>query len=176
MPPEPLPEAKADAWANAIRSLHHAENRGALADLRRMEPDKSLPSAFWIIAAKSEPAANENRLRRMARVLQMLAFPFRPDGLDSGRRKLGAALEAAGVSEARVQKLMTARGPALDDQVIRIARRLANSGALPYRELAELLLAENHDSPAVETIRLEIARGYWATRNKAPADIPSSED
>ena len=174
MPPEPLSEAKADAWANAIRGLHHAENRGALADLRRMEPDKSLPSAFWTIAAKSEPGANESRLRRMARVLQMLAF--RPDGLDSGRRKLGAALEAAGVSEARVQKLMTARGPALNDQVIRIARRLANSGKLPYRELADLLLAENHDSPAVETIRLEIARGYWATRGKAPADTPSSED
>ena len=172
MPPDTESDYGIEAWANAVRSLAKASDRGALAELRRSGTE--LPAAFWKIAVKTDPRARPERIKRMALVFQLLAF--RPDNLISGRGKLGAALAAENISEARVQKLMTAVGPALDDQVIRIARRLANSGALPYRELAELLLAENHGSPLIEDIRLEIARGYWVNRMAAPAELPESED
>ena len=172
MPPDTESEHGIEAWANAVRSLAKAGDRGALAALRRS--GTGLPAAFWKIAVKTDPLAKPQRIKRMALVFQLLAL--RPENLIAGRRKLGAALAAEEISESRVQKLMTARGPALDDQVIRIARRLAISGALPYRELAELLLAENHDSPFIEDVRLEIARGYWVGQNKAPSNLSESDD
>ena len=172
MPPDTESESGIEAWANAMRSLAKASDRGALAELRRSGTE--LPAAFWKIAVKTDPHARPERIKRMALVFQLLAL--RPENLIAGRRKLGAALAAENISEARVQKLMTARGPALDDQVIRIARRLANGGSLPYRELSELLLAENHDSPAVESMRLEIARGYWVKRAAASPETTESED
>ena len=172
MPSDTESDYGIEAWANAVRSLAKASDRGALAELRRS--GKELPAAFWKIAVKTDPRARPERIKRMALVLQMLAL--RPDKLIAGRGKLGEALATENISEARVQKLMTARGPALDDQVIRVARQLANSGALPYRELAELLLAEDHGCPAVELIRLEIARGYWVNRAAAPTEVPESED
>lgn len=174
MPPDTATEHGIEDWANAVRSLAQAENRGALAELRRMEPEMTLPAAFWNIVAASERRASPARLRRIAGVIKVMAF--RPKDLDGGRRKLGAALAAADVTESRVRKLMTARGPALDGQVTRIARRLANTAPLPYREFAELLLAENHGSPKVEDIRLEIARGYWVKRGAAPPETTESED
>jgi CRISPR system Cascade subunit CasB len=67
----------------------------------------------------------------------------------------------AGISEARVQRLLSARGPAFADQARLIARRLGNYGALPHRDLGELLLIADHESDRAETLRLRIAQDYW---------------
>lgn len=74
-------------------------------------------------------------------------------------KRLGAVMAEAGVSESRVQRLLTARAAALDAQLRLIARRLANSGDVPWRGFADLLLAT--DDERAENARLRIARDYW---------------
>jgi hypothetical protein len=50
------------------------------------------------------------------------------------------AEDVAGISEARVQKLLAARGDALAAQIALVARRLTQERALPYRALGRLVL------------------------------------
>ena len=160
-PPQAKSEVKPgrdliEAFADEIRLLAKREQRGDLASLRRLDPEQPDAIAFFRIAAKIVPEAGPDRLRRYARLVQMLAL--KPDALKPGR--LGSELAAAGVSEARVQKLLAARGPALARQLFLVARRLGDDGILPYRQLAELVL-EPDDSPRADDVRLRIARDYW---------------
>src|SRR6266487_942832 len=110
-------------------------------------------------------------LRRYARFLQMLAL--KPDSLTSG--SFGAAMAEAEVSEGRVQKLLSARGPALSKQLRLIARRLANAGKLPYRQIGDLLLVEDEDGEYAEAVRLRIARDYWRALDRADVGPVSPE-
>ncbi len=73
----------------------------------------------------------------------------------------------AGVSESRVQRLLTARGETMRDQLRLIARRLANSGNVPWRGFADLLLTK--DDKQAENKRLIIARDYWRALDRAEA-------
>jgi CRISPR system Cascade subunit CasB len=69
------------------------------------------------------------------------------------------------LSEARVNRLLAARGAAFRAQVRRAARILAGAGVpLPYRELGLLVLAERRQEQVAERLRLGIARDYWRTR------------
>jgi len=72
---------------------------------------------------------------------------------------LGRKLRDAGYSEARLMRLTSANGPALEAQVIRAARFLAQKSALPVdlRTMRQLL-----DPDRAETARLSIARGFYA--------------
>ena len=111
---------------------------------------------------KIAPEAGPAALNRYACFLQILAL--KPAALASG--SFGAAMAAAGVSEGRVQKLLTARGPALAEQLRLISRRLANEGTLPYRQIGDLLLIED-ESERAEAVRLRIARDYWRALDRA---------
>jgi hypothetical protein len=77
-----------------------------------------------------------------------------------------------GISEARVQKLLAARGEALATQIGLIARRLAGERALPYRELGRLLLARDDDD-AAEAARMRIARDYFRALDRAGTKPPA---
>jgi CRISPR system Cascade subunit CasB len=154
-----------EAFADEIRLLAERKQRGDLASLRRLDPETPDAAAFFRIVVKLAPEAGPDSMRRYARLVQNLAL--NPDALKQGR--LGTALAAAGVSEGRVLKLLAARGPALARQLHLIARRLANAGALPYRQLADLVL-EPDDSPRAEDIRLRIARDYWHALDRGAAD------
>lgn len=154
--------------ANGVRALEAADRRGDLAELRRMDPDRPDAPAFFRILVRHHPNADPDLARRCARVVRILAL--RPEALAPG--SLGQAMAEHGVSEARVQKLLSARGGALASQIALIARRLAGEGALPYRALSRLLLLHDDDE-AAESIRLEIARDYFRTLDRAgaaPAD------
>lgn len=76
---------------------------------------------------------------------------------------LGAALHAARYSEARLMKLLGARGAMLPMQTARLARFLAAKGAVPVdlRPLAELVLFTDRDAQRAEEARLTIARAYF---------------
>jgi len=160
-----------EALAGAIRALENAERRGDLANLRRLNTDAPDATAFFRIVVKLAPEAGPTALFRYARFLQILAL--KPAALTSG--SLGTAMAGARISEARVQKLLTARGPALAEQLRLVSRRLANEGVLPYRQIGDLLLIEDEDSERAEAVRLRIARDYWRAIDRADANPASSE-
>lgn len=90
-----------------------------------------------------------------------------------GTRRTGAALHEAGLSEARLSKLLTAQGDGLRDQIGRLARLLRAKGAMPLdlEPLATLILADGIDSPAAEAARLAIARSYYASADRAAREV-----
>jgi CRISPR system Cascade subunit CasB len=150
------------AFVNEVRCLLRAERRGDLAELRRLDPEQPNAPAFFRILARVAPEAGVETMRRYAHYLRILAL--NPEALSSDR--LGAVMAASGVSESRVQRLLTARGETMRDQLRLIARRLANSGNLPWRGFADLLLANEKDE---EDARLRIARDYWRALDRAEA-------
>lgn len=149
------------ALANAVRALHHQERRGDLASLRRMDADEPVPPAFQRILVRAAPDADLNHARRIALFVKILSLPMGGDALAADRRRLGEAMADDGISEKRVQMLMTARGPALDDLLLRTARRLARAGVLPFQEIGELILG---DPTIRERTRFAVAKAYWAGR------------
>jgi CRISPR system Cascade subunit CasB len=160
-----------EAFAGAIRTLETAERRGDLASLRRLNPDAPDAPSFFRIVVKIAPEAGPTALQRYARFVQILAL--KPSALTSG--SFGAAMAAAGVSEGRVQKLLSARGPALAQQLRLISRRLAEEGTLPYRQIGDVLLIEDEDSERAEALRLRVARDYWRALDRADSNAASSD-
>jgi CRISPR system Cascade subunit CasB len=146
-----------------VRRLMEAERRGDLAELRRLDPDQPSAPAFFRIVARVAPEAGVETMRRYAHFLRVLAL--KPEALSDDR--LGATMAGAGLSESRVQRLLTARGETMRDQLRLIARRLANSGNLPWRGFADLLLTM--DDKQAENKRLIVARDYWRTLDRAEA-------
>ncbi|MBB4199538.1 hypothetical protein CCR94_01235 [Rhodoblastus sphagnicola] len=143
------------ALVNEVRGLLNAERRGDLAELRRLDPDQPQAPAFFRILARVAPEAGVESMRRYAHYLRILAL--NPDALSNDR--LGAVMAAAGLSESRVQRMLTARGESLHDQLRLIARRLANAGNVPWSGFRDLLLTTDEDK--VERKRMMIARDYW---------------
>jgi hypothetical protein len=82
-------------------------------------------------------------------------------------RSLGQRLSEVGYSEYRLMRLTSAKGSALEDQVVRAARYLAQANAAPVnmKTVRDLL-----DPVRAEAARLNIARSYYATNhaNTAP--------
>lgn len=76
-------------------------------------------------------------------------------------KRLGAALHAIGLSENRLLRLTGARGGALDSQVIRAARMLAQAGQRTVN-LWTLFALVGNDDAAAEAARLRIAQDYYA--------------
>lgn len=156
------------ALANAVRALHHQERRGDLASLRRMDCAAPVVPAFQRILVRTAPDADLDRARRIALFVKILSLPTSIDPFAGGRRRLGEVLATEGIGEARVQMLMTARGPALDDLLLRMARRLVQAGTLPFEDIGRLILG---DGPTIERVRFSVAKAYWTRR--AP-DAPAT--
>lgn len=171
MPPDPQSAAAPhrapdliELLAQEVRALVAAERRGDLADLRRMDPARPDAPAFFRMLVRHQPDAGPAFTRRCAHLVKLLAL--RPEALSSGA--LGQAMATHGVSEARVQRLLAARGDALVAQIDLVARRLSGERDLPYRELGRLLLADDDDERA-EAVRLGIARDYFRSLDRAEA-------
>lgn len=156
-----------DLLLKEIRGLHAAEKRGDLASLRRMDADTPLEPAFLRILVKVAPRADVDEARRIGLLVKIMALAMSADVLSArGDVRLGAVMHETGVSERRVQGLMTARGPTLDDHLVRLARRLVKGGTLPVPEIGRLILGSPE---TVERTRFDIARAYWTAADKADA-------
>lgn len=180
--PEPSDPVKkrVDDLANAVRSLHRREARGELAGLRRMDERAAIEPALQRILVRVAPEAYPGNARRyddafrLALFTKILALGMSIEVLADGYRNLGEAMAAADVSERRVQGLMTARGPTLDDLVLRLSRRLVRAGTLPYLDIGRLLLGTDE---SIEMNRFRIARGYWANRrDESGPDAPGNQN
>jgi hypothetical protein len=95
----------------------------------------------------------------------------------SDDRSLGRSLQIAGLKEAAILRLLTARGPALPDQIRRIARLLARGGdgTVPtnlktLRELAD------PEVDTAEEARRRIARDFYAALDAAKAKKAKEDD
>lgn len=81
-------------------------------------------------------------------------------------RRLGTALHAAGYSKNRLLRLTAARGTALHDQIIRVARMLAQGGQAPVN-LWMLFHLAGRDPDKAEEARISIAQDYYAAAARA---------
>ena len=151
---------------------------GTRAALRRMDPEAPGRSAAALFAAletaklsrqlgRMGAADAADTMRRWATIVQVAALLSGTGGARAHRpgRELGRAVAAAGYSEARMMRLLAARGPALRGAVVRLARFLASRGAQPVdlRPLAALVLHEGRNEERAEAARLRIARGFFSS-------------
>lgn len=86
-------------------------------------------------------------------------------------KSLGRTLHAAGYSEHRLMRLTSAKGPALPDQINRVARILAASGqgAVDLWTVLDLSFGTNDRA---EQARLKIARDYYAAEYASKKETP----
>ena len=137
---------------------------GEHAALARLDPDGELRPhqvaalARALIHADLDPERwQPDTWRRWALIAQGMALAGHANGL------LGSQLCAAGVSESRVTKLLTARGDAFRQLLPRLVRLLASKEVAPnWHELGGLILHEGRDEAKAEAIRMKIAGRYFS--------------
>lgn len=120
--------------------------------------------AEWL---KPATFARWQLLAHVAAVLSGTAAdpPHRPGA------SLGRALHAARYSDQRLMRLTSARGPALVDQIVRVARILAASGQGPV-DLWTLHQLSSANQTTADTARLQIARDYYAAEYASTKEAP----
>lgn len=84
----------------------------------------------------------------------------------AGKRPFGRALSVIGVKGTSINRLLTARGPALPDQVRRIAYLLARSGEAVPVNMMELRDLAHPDAGKADRARRSIARAYYAAEDR----------
>ncbi|MEF8710513.1 MAG: type I-E CRISPR-associated protein Cse2/CasB [Candidatus Accumulibacter propinquus] len=150
----------------------HGLDNGEHAALARLDPDAEFrPHQIAALSRALVYAdlAPENWQADTWRRWAMIAHGMALAGHD-GSRRLGQQLSAAGVSESRVTKLLTARGDAFRQLVPRLLRLLASKeGQSPnWFELGDLILNQGRDEQAAEAIRLRIAGNFFSAEAKKP--------
>lgn len=131
------------------------------AQLRRMHPSQSPPLAFYHFGVQflsdhwdRDPDTQKNWMTVVAGMALMHPHTHR---FDCG---LGQALAHAGVSPARLERLLTATGDNRRTLVLRAARRLAAEQiACNWSDPARLLLAQNVAQS--ERVRCDIASDFY---------------
>ena len=146
---------------------------GDLAQLRRLDPDEALTTAYWKLWAEHLVVLNlpaettrEEHERRWAIVLAAMARLVTRSGtqgriLHNKGVPIGRALAAAGYSELRLDRLFRADGEGLADEVRRLASFLSSKAvAGDLSDLAELVIHQQGDR--AEKVRRSIARAYFS--------------
>lgn len=151
------------------------------AELRRMDPERFSPAlgALMPVLMRAEvpvETIGDDRLQRWAVIVHAVAIMAGTRGrrVHSPEARAGRVLHEADFKELRFMRLMTARGPALTDQIVRLSRLLAAKEKLPIdlRPLAELILSEGIDAGRAEKARLDLARSYYAAAAEAEDQTP----
>ena len=166
--------------------------RGDLAELRRMDPDKPGPTAFWRLMAQRDlleyGAVVE---RKWALIIHGLALMTPAKAEESGGRTahdsgapVGRALFLGGesqritgfYSEMRLNRLLTARGPMLRTLLARMFRMMAAAnGSFDWREMARFILNEGHYEAVAEEGRRRIARDYYRAERRSALSAAQSD-
>jgi CRISPR type I-E-associated protein CasB/Cse2 len=165
----------ANDWCDSVRRVAARLARddypaGSLAALRRLDPERPDEAAFWWLVADCAPVAfDDDRIARALAVVAQgmaIAHPFHlPAG---GRRPLGVALAEAGVSEARLLRLLRSGQTELPEEVRRLARLMAakgEAGRFDWSDVFDLVFWRGGDE-----IRRQIAKDYFRTLYKISKD------
>ncbi len=141
---------------------------GDVADIRRLRDGNPASAAFWkLFVRRIEPAIGVSATAGRARELErrwgtILACMAELQGLHAPGTPFGKALAQADVSEARLTKLLRARGVGLSDAARAVSHQLASkAGRSDLTELAQLILSEGERDQ--EWVRRRIARDYFRT-------------
>ena len=148
--------------------------RGDLAELRRMDPATPNAAVFWRLMARHDLPASTNWENRWALILHGIALmTHRTSSTTSAHKEdipVGRALFQGGASnrresfysEARLGRLLAARGAMLHTLLIRTFRMLAAAHqCFNWDEMAQFILADGHDESRAERARRKIAREYY---------------
>lgn len=167
--PEPVSDRTVESSLSRMAALlaGSALSTGESAALRRMDPKTPAAAsvALYTLLERAgvdvRPASPE--LPRWALVTHCIALVR---GAHRPHAPLGAALNAAGVSESRLKQLLEAESDVLFDLLPRLARRFAAQGlAADWSALVDLALAADLDENRADEARLRIARSFVATGN-----------
>lgn len=168
-------ETVMDRIAGAIGTLSNGDH----AQLRRMFlPGKQGQADGVVIGLLHRAGVDLERVERTPGAFERWRLVVHVAALLSGttRRKLharddrlGAALSAAGYSEARLLRLTSTRGPALRDLLVRAARVLAQAGKSDIDLWAIYHLAAG-DSERAEAARLRLAQSYYTAEARPAGD------
>jgi hypothetical protein len=156
-------------WRDAVAKIAWRMGRddyptGSLAALRRLRPEAPDGAAFWWLVAEHAPSAfqDDRAASALATVIQgmAIAHPFHLPL--SGRRRLGEALAEAGVSEARLLRLLRLARRELPEELRRLARLMAvkgEAGRFDWSDAFALLFWAEHE--VGERERRAVARDYY---------------
>ena len=151
--------------------------RGDLAALRRMPPGATHALPFWRLAAQHRLLGNETIERKWALIIHGIAL-MTPTGGGQGahdKTRVGSALylgvdtarSTAFYSEARLARLLSARGSMLHTLLARMFRMLASADArFDWGEMARFVLTEGYDEQKTGRSRHRIARSYYQEERK----------
>jgi len=154
---------------------------GERAALKRMDPDHPSPGAYaaavrlLLTADADAEFKNDARLKRWTLLIHAMALMSGPDRAPHGwaeHHAAGGVMFDSGYSEARLRRLLEARGKTFDDLLSRMARFLAAKQAtVNWGDLAPLVL-DPEDSERAEQARLNLMRQFLTreTRHARDAD------
>ena len=169
-------------------------DRGALADLRRMDPDSDDPAVLWRLLASRDLLDNSNREveRKWALILHGIALMTRTAGADLNSRSahnrnvpVGRALylgsesarATAFYSETRFNRLLNAREDMLRVLLGRMFRMTAAAGVtFNWWEMANFIRSADFDDDAAELSRRRLARDYYQTQRRASAQSNNDDN
>ena len=170
-PPEPASEI-IGSFCGRIALLRSGE-RAALRRMKISTPARSagLVTGLLMAAGFENPQKISEAVFRRWSILAHCAGLLSGTGKTSAHsgewsRGFGERLSVAGYSESRLMRLTSARGSALEDQVVRAVRYLAQANAAPVnmKTVWDLL-----DPDRAETARLTIARSFYAANHVTAA-------
>ena len=193
-PPKAPPTPLSSAIGTLISHLAKRDaDRGALAALRRLDPDNPTAPAFIVLLLDAEAEATKrqreagpdraepgpsNAVRGGAWTIAERDAPVwalivrgmaltAPDHHATGLR-VGTALHQAGISEARVARMLAARGVQFRAHITRVIRQLAqHRQPADWQELARLILAEAGVIRDLDQRRHRIARAYYGAQHRS---------
>lgn len=167
------PESLA-TWVGRVsaRLASEAFGPGELAQLRRNDPATVAGQpAFHRLMAERPAPIREDAAIRWATLVHVMAIT----AAHGASTRAGAALAAAGLSEARFTRLMAARGGAFRDQLVLAARLLAAKQVpIHWGDLAELLMSEPFDEDRAAARRFRVAQSYYRELRKQDQSAPSA--
>jgi hypothetical protein len=167
-----------------VRRKGHADLPARItAPLRRMAPEQwstHLSALMPVLVKAGVPVQriDAQDMARWASVVHLVATLAGTAGTmaHSASRPTGRVLFDTRFSEARLEKLLSARGTALADRMAQLARFLAANGGIPVdlRPLADLILSTDRDNGRAEIARLRIAGDYFGAAQTSPSPEATS--
>ena len=172
----------------AVQIASHIANpnfdRGDLAELRRMDPEREITPIVWrLLAQWNIETRNVDTERKWALIMHGIALMTRTNGnsvpvraAHYGTTPVGRALFTGGnpdrkdayYSPSRFNRLMTARGDMFRALLSRMFRMMASEGQpFDWYRMAQLILAEGYDGERAERARRIIARDYYWAEDSA---------
>lgn len=166
MPPEVRegnPAQSVRDIAIVVGSEHYPS--GALAALRRLDPDAAVDGPFWELLFRHVPGEPSERDERIwATVIRGMAIMVPNHRPTEGERGgMGAALAEAEVSELRFLRLLRTGADGLPEELRRLARLMASRGVgFDWADAWWLMATAGTD--AADRVRRRLARAYYNRR------------